>query len=553
MNGCLVIIERELLGLLRNRKTLYILVATALAFAAVVILKWPSSGISDLNGQQARETWQWLTYAMLGAAILIVPVFPSTSLVREIRGRTLELLLNSPLSRASIYFGKAGAMLGFVLLLLFATLPAMACCFLMGGLSIGDVLRLYGFLLLVCTQLIVVGILVGTYCRSTEAALRWSYGVTFAITIVPTFPDFFMKGGDSPIARAAGWLKLISPIPSLMQLLRQGSLDGSGLSEPHPVMFWYLIFTGLSIVVGSIVCIYRLSHALLDQARSQGCITDEQSLGIRAARRVLYLVDPQRRSAGIPFFLNPVMVKEFRCRQFGRLHWLLRLIAGCAVLSLMLTLASAGGAESRGVNFTGAIIIVLQVALIVLLTPGLAASMIAGEMETGSWNLLRVTPMGPGKILRGKLISVVLTLALLLCATLPGYAVIMLIQPNLQAQVQQVIVCLILAALLSMLISATVSSFFRSTAVATTVAYGILISLFAGTMLVWVNLDAPFGHSLVERTLQFNPLAAALRAIEADGFQNFNLIPSAWWISSILCGLLLIVLYFRVRRLSQPD
>ena len=179
--------------------------------------------------------------------------------------------------------------------------------------------------------------------------------------------------------------------------------------------------------------------------------------------------------------------------------------------------------------------------------------MIAGEMETGSWNLLRVTPMGPGKILRGKLISVVLTLALLLCATLPGYAVIMLIQPNLQAQVQQVIVCLILAALLSMLISATVSSFFRSTAVATTVAYGILISLFAGTMLVWVNLDAPFGHSLVERTLQFNPLAAALRAIEADGFQNFNLIPSAWWISSILCGLLLIVLYFRVRRLSQPD
>ena len=547
MNGCLVIIERELLGLLRNRRTLLILVATATAFAAVVILKWPSSGVSDLNGQQARETWQWLTYAMLGAAILIVPVFPSTSLVNEVRGRTLELLLNSPLSRTSIYFGKAGAMLGFVVLLLFATLPAMACCFLMGGLTLTDVLRLYGFLLLVCTQLIVVGILVGTFCRSTEAALRWSYGVTFAITIVPTFPDFFMKGGDSPIARGAGLLKLISPVPSLMQMLNQGS------SENRPVMFWYLLITGLSVAVGSVVCIMRLSHALIDRSRSQGSITDEQSLGIRAARRVLYLVDPQRRSKGIPLFLNPVMVKEFRCRQFGRLHWLLRLIAGCAVLSLMLTLASAGGAESRGVHFTGAIIIVLQVALIVLLTPGLAASMIAGEMESGSWNLLRVTPMSAGRILSGKLISVVLTLALLLCATLPGYGVIMLIQPNLQAQVQQVIVSLILAALLSMLISATVSSFFRSTAAATTVAYGILISLFAGTMLVWVNLDAPFGHSLVESALRLNPLAAALSAIEAEGFQTFNLIPSAWWISSILCGVLLIVLYFRVHRLSQPD
>ncbi len=553
MNGCLVIIERELLGLLRNRRTLLILVTTAIAFATVVILKWPSSGISDLNGQQARETWQWLTYAMLGAAILIVPVFPSTSLVNEVRGRTLELLLNSPLSRASIYFGKAGAMLGFVVLLLFATLPAMACCFLMGGLTLTDVLRLYGFLLLVCTQLIVLGILVGTFCRSTEAALRWSYGVTFALTIVPTFPDFFLKGSDSPIARGAGWFKLISPIPSLMQMLNQGSIGGSGLTESRPVMFWYLVLTGLSILVGSIVCIVRLSHSLVDRSRSQGSITDEQSLGIRTARRVLYLVDPQRRSKGIPLFLNPVMVKEFRCRQFGRLHWLLRLIAGCAVLSLMLTLASAGGAESRGVNFTGAIIIVLQVALIVLLTPGLAASMIAGEMESGSWNLLRVTPMSAGRILSGKLISVVLTLALLLCATLPGYAVIMLIQPNLQAQVRQVIVSLILAALLSMLISATVSSFFRSTAVATTVAYGILISLFAGTLLVWVNLDAPFGHSLVESTLRLNPLAAALSAIEAEGFQTFNLIPSAWWISSTLCGVLLIVLYARVRRLSQPD
>ncbi|MEI6540075.1 MAG: ABC transporter permease subunit, partial [Planctomycetota bacterium] len=467
--------------------------------------------------------------------------------------RTLELLLNSPLSRASIYFGKAGAMLGFVVLLLFATLPAMACCFLMGGLTLTKVLGLYGFLLLVCTQLVVIGILVGTFCRSTEAALRWSYGLTFAVTIVPTFPDFFMKGDDSPIARGAGWLKLVSPVPSLMQMLDQGSVGGSGLVENRPVLFWYLVFTGLSIVAGSVVCVMRLSHGLIDRSRSQGSITDEQSLGIRTARRVLYLVDPQRRSKGIPLFLNPVMIKEFRCRQFGRLHWLLRLIAGCAVLSLMLTLASAGGAESRGVHFTGAIIIVLQVALIVLLTPGLAASMIAGEMESGSWNLLRVTPMSAGRILTGKLTSVVLTLALLLFATLPGYAVIMLIQPNLQAQVRQVIVSLILAALLSMLISATVSSFFRSTAVATTVAYGILISLFAGTLLVWVNLDAPFGHSLVENTLRLNPLAAALSAIEAKGFQTFNLIPSAWWISSMLSLVLLIVLYFRVRRLSQPD
>ena len=338
-----------------------------------------------------------------------------------------------------------------------------------------------------------------------------------------------------------------------MQLLNKGSVGGSGLIESRDAVSWFIGFALILIAVGSIICIQRLSHALLDRSRSQGFITDEQTQWIRASRRVLFLVDPQRRSAGIPPLVNPVMVKEFQCRQFGRMHWLLRLVAGCAVLSLLLTLASARGTESRGVEYTGALIIILQVALIVLLTPGLAAGMIAGEMEGGSWNLLRVTPLSPGRILRGKLISVILTLALLLCATLPGYAVIMLIKPTLQQQVVQVLMCLVLAAVLAMLVSATISSFFRSTAIATTVSYGILIAIFGGTMLVWMNRDAPFGYEFVQNALRLNPMAAALNAMQTEGFTSYNLVPSTWWITGISSGFLLVILYVRLIRLTRPD
>lgn len=554
MNGCLVIIERELLALLRSGKTLAIFVAVAVIFSGVVLLKWPSSGIVDLNGARGREVFQWLTYGMLAAAVLIVPVFPSTALVTEVRRRTLELLLNSPLSRTSIYFGKFFAMLGFVVLLLFSTLPAIVCCFLMGGLSFtDDVLKLYLFLMLVSAQLIVTGLLVGTCCRSTESALRWSYGVTFSMTVIPFFPDALFPGGTSLLAKAFQWVKLISPIPSLMQMLNQGSVGGSGLLESRDVVSWYVGFASAFILVGSAVCIFRLSHSLLDRSRSQGFITDDQSQWVKASRRVMYLVDPQRRSAGIPPFVNPIMVKEFQCRQFGRMHWLLRLVAGCAMLSLVLTLASAQGTETRGVEYTGALIIVLQVALIVLLTPGLASGMIAGEMEGGSWNLLRVTPLGPGRILRGKLISVLLTLALLLCATLPGYAVIMLIKPTLQQQVVQVLICLVLAAILSMLISATVSSFFRSTAVATAVSYALLVAIFGGTMLIWMNREAPFGFDFVQNALRLNPMAAALNAMQAEGFQSYNLIPSAWGITGACSVVLMIILYVQTLRLTKPD
>lgn len=554
MSGCLVIIERELLALLRSRRTLWIFVSVAVVFSTIVFLKWPSTGIVDLNGNKGRELFQWLSYSMLAASILIVPIFPATSLVTEVRRRTLELLLNSPLSRASIYFGKAFAMFGLVLLLLCSTLPAIACGFLMGGLSFSqDVVTMYGYLALVSMQLVVIGLLVGTWSRSTESALRWSYGVTFALTIVPWFPDALFPGGTSPLAKGIQLLKLISPIPGMMEMLNQSSVAGSGLMNQQSAVASYVIFATLFIIVGSIVCIQRLSHSLLDRSRSQGVITDDQSQFIRASRRILFVVDPQRRSSGIPPFVNPVMVKEFQCRQFGRMHWLLRLVAGCAVLSLLLTLASARGTESRGVEYTGALIIVLQVGLIVLLTPGLASAMIAGEMEGGSWNLLRVTPLSPGKILRGKLMSVLLTLALLLCATLPGYAVIMLIKPVLQEQVVQVLKCLVLAAILSMLISATVSSFFRTSAIATTVSYGILILIFGGTMLVWMNRDAPFGHEFVQSALRLNPMAAALNAMQADGFQGYDLIPATWQYTGATCAVLLVILYLRVFRLTKPD
>lgn len=554
MSGIGVILGRELLAMLRSGRVLAILLSISLVASLVVLLKWPTTAIVDLDGARGREVFRWVTYAILAAAILVVPVFPSTLLVREVRRRTLELLLNSPLPRSSIYFGKLCAMLGFVVLLLSTTLPAMACAYLMGGLSLtGDVLRMYGFMMVVCTQLTVIGLLVGTWCRNTESALRWSYGVTFALTIVPWFPDALFPGGTSPLARGLQMLKLISPIPGLLQMLNQNSLSGTGLIESRDAVVWYLGFAFIFIVAGTIVCIRRLSHSLLDQSRSQGYITDDQDGWIQASRRVLYLVDPQRRSKGIPPLINPVMVKEFQCRQFGRMHWLLRLVAGCAVLSLLLTLASARGTESRGVEYTGALIIVLQVSLIVLLTPGLAAGMIAGEIEGGSWNLLRATPLGPARILFGKLISVLLTLALLLCATLPGYAVIMLIKPILQPQVMQVLGCLVASAVLAMLISAAVSSLCRSTAIATTVAYGALIALFGGTMLIWVNRDAPFGNTMVENTLRLNPMAAALNAMQAEGFTSYNLIPSAWWIAGVSSGLLLVLLFVQTLRLTRPD
>lgn len=554
MSGIFVIVERELLGLLRLKRSLAILTAVAVAFALVVLLKWPGDGTVGLTGEQPREVFQGLAYAMLASVLLVIPVFPATSLVREVQRRTLELLLNSPLSRLSIYFGKVTAMIGFVGLLLLCTLPAMMCCYAMGGLNLfREVVPLYLLILVLSVELIVAGLLVGTYARNTETALKWAYASSFCLVLVPVFPNYFLQGTDGLLSQLSGWLYRCSPVPSILQLTGLSSVGTAGIRQDANWFTWYLSFAAIVVVVGSIVCIRRLNHSLLDRSRSQGLITDDQSKGVRTARRFLFLIDPQRRSAGIPGYLNPVMAKEFRSSQFGRLHWLLRLIAACAVLSLLLTLATTTGTISRGVETVGAIIIVLQVGLIVLLTPGFAAGMISAEIENGGWNLLRVTPLSPGCILRGKLFSVIITLTLVLCATLPGYAVLELIQPTLAGQIQQVVISLVMTAFLCLLVSATISSFFQTTASATAVSYLVLLALFAGTMLVWANRDSPFSFTFVENVLQVNPMAAALNAMRVPGFETYNLIPSAWFISGGACGLALVVLYLRLHFLTRAD
>jgi ABC-type transport system involved in multi-copper enzyme maturation permease subunit len=377
--------------------------------------------------------------------------------------------------------------------------------------------------------------------------------VTFGLIVVTIIPHLFLQGGEGALAYYSSLLRQFSPIPAMQQIVGQTSVGGLGLVDSTDYVTRYIWLSVAVTVAAGVVTAQRMNYSLIDRSRSQGVITDDRSRGQRAARRVFFLIDPQKRKAGIPWYLNPVMVKEFRSRQFGRLHWLLRLISACAVLSLLLTLATTMGTVDWGVERIGGIIIVAQAGLIILLTPGLTGGIIAGEIENGGWELLRTTPLRARRILRGKLISVALTLLLVLCATLPGYGVMMVIKPVLQEQVIQVLTSLVLTAAVSLCISAVVSSFFRTTASATTVSYGVLVALLVGTMLVWMNRGAPFSHSFVESALTVNPMAAALNAMQVEGFENYNLVPKAWWCAGILCGVLITVLHVQTWRLCRAD
>ena len=110
----------------------------------------------------------------------------------------------------------------------------------------------------------------------------------------------------------------------------------------------YFVMASVMSLLCALATVTRLNQRLLDRARPPGVMTQDRPLLDRIFRRLLFLVDPQRRSRGIGPFVNPVMVKEFRCRRFGRFHWTLRLVAVCAIVSLGLSYLAATGALGWG-------------------------------------------------------------------------------------------------------------------------------------------------------------------------------------------------------------
>ena len=548
------LVQRELVTALRQKRMLLLQCGLAAGFALLIIIRWPTDPRMALSGNRSQEVFRLFGYGLLSAMLLMLPVFPATSIVRERNSGTLALLLNTPLGAWRIFLGKLLGVLGVSGLMLVLSLPAASACYALGGISLQNhLLAVYFLLALVACQLSAMGLLVSTYATTTDAAVRWTYGLVLLSSVLTLGPHLFLQGTESYLADVGDWLRCASPFASLMSLTGTAGAGAVGLVSATDVPGRFVVISLAVTVICSAWTISRLNHTIFDQARDAGTISDDQSFGTQLLRRLVFLVDPQRRSRAIGPFVNPVMIKEFRCRRFGRLHWLLRLIATCAVLSLGLTYATVTGTVDWGVETIGGIMVLMQVALLVLITPSLASGLISTERESGGWPLLQMTTMSVFSILWGKLLSVLLTLLLVLCATLPGYLVIVYIDPGMRSQIQRVVICLLATAGFAMLLSAALGSLFRRTASATAASYAALLVVCGAPLLVWLGRDAPFGHDTVENALMINPIAAALSVIRLAGFTDYQLIPGNWWFLGISSAVSLLVLVVQTRRISRPQ
>jgi ABC-type transport system involved in multi-copper enzyme maturation permease subunit len=548
------IIRRELLELMRTRKAVALQLGLATACMVMVLLRWPSGEIADLSGSRSLQVLRVFGYGLLAGILLLAPAYPATTIVREKIKGTLALLLNSPMPPWSIYVGKLGGVLGFTAVLLVVTLPAAAACHALGGTVVrGGIGALYLVLIVATIQLATLGLLVSSAAQSTDGALRVTYGLVLAIAVVPLAPFAITRGDHGLWPAVAEWFRCLSPIPAVMEIMGQGDVGAQGFSVSGNVWPRYMLLAGISSVVCAVLTIRRLNQTILDRARAAGVMTEDRTDSEKLVRGIFFVIDPQKRSRAVSHWINPVMVKEFRTRRFGRSSWMIRLIAIGVILSLLLSVLAAIQAVGWGMELIGGALVLLQIALLILFAPSLGAGLVSSERESGSWQLLRMTPISAGAVLRGKLLSVIVPLILILCATLPGYAVMMLTRPDMAYRVGQVSICLILTAAFAILVSAAASTLFRSTATSMIVSFIVLLTICMGPLLFWLGREAPWGHSTVQAALSIDPVAAALQAAHTPGFTQYELLPLNWWIIGSACVALIVFICVRTWQLCRPD
>jgi len=527
--------------------------APVLLLCGLVAVRWPTDGEVDVAGARSRELFRLIGFAVFVCVAVLSPAFPAASLVRERRQGTLALLLRTPVTRPGIYAGKFLALLTCALLPLALSFPAVAACYAMGGIDLArDVAPLYLVLLLTLVECIAASLWVSRFASTTSAAVRGAYALVFALVVVVLAPSMLAPPGSASfLARVAGWLRDSSPLAAVVQVL-DGPLSTSPMATASSSIGAFVLAALVLTVCFAAHTIWSISPSIFDRSRATGPITQDQDARVRSLRRIMFILDPRRRSGVMPNWVNPVLIKELRSRRFGRGHWMVRLVAICAIVSLALTYVTATGAVAVSPESIGALMVLLQTALLIMITPSLASGIISEERESGGWTLLCLTPLSMGRIVRGKLLSVAWTLLLILLATLPGYAVMVWVKPVMLEQVRGVLLTLTLIGVLAVCVSGAVSAFSRRTAASTLGAYVTLIVLLGSPFVVWLGRDAPFGRQTVERALAWSPVAAALHQIRAPGFETYQILPMAWWV--LVTGIVVsaLILWWKTLQLTRP-
>ncbi|WP_397537348.1 ABC transporter permease [Rummeliibacillus pycnus] len=240
----------------------YLLVLSVFVFG-FIFMSTNFTGSGFINPQQSVILFGLLTYVQMALILFITPGLTAGAISTEREKQTLNILLTSSQSSFQIIFGKMSSSIVFLLLLLIAGLPLYSLVFLFGGISPGQLLIIFAFLIVTMLAIASIGVMFSTLIRKTIISMITTYGAMLFLTGITAF--FFMIG-ISTIENSPGSLPLkspapishfwatINPIALMLTLISPETSDALfELTKIHfPVWAGYLIF----YIAITVICLF---------------------------------------------------------------------------------------------------------------------------------------------------------------------------------------------------------------------------------------------------------------------------------------------------------
>lgn len=184
----------------------YVLVMGLLAMGIIYVMM-ASSGMSH-TGRVDPGTSRLMFYALSIAQLVLIafmtPALTAGVISGEREKQTLNMLLTTQQSSATIILSKLAASLSFMTLIILATLPVYSIVFLYGGVSPSQLVSVFLFYLFVMLLLGSIGVFFSTVFKRTMLSVIMTYGVGLVIFLATGLAFLFAMGIDQANYYSAG-------------------------------------------------------------------------------------------------------------------------------------------------------------------------------------------------------------------------------------------------------------------------------------------------------------------------------------------------------------
>jgi ABC-type transport system involved in multi-copper enzyme maturation permease subunit len=282
---------------------------------------------------------------------------------------------------------------------------------------------------------------------------------------------------------------------------------------------------------------------------------EERTIG----RRVMYLIDPKKTPK--PFGMgNPIAAKERRTSSLAGWRWMIRLFYGALFISLALAVMSLYGGAEYGdlLLYVSQVLVAFQIGLIMLVVPSLTSALVSSEIESGTFEVLRLTPLRGRQIFWGKLLPAFLPALLPVLALIPAYGALQFINEGYRVYFLKLLPIVLLAVVFCCTLGITCSAFISKTARATVTAYLIAAAITVLPFLAWFAAGEQLSARAGAAIAFISPLVMAMTQLPLPSGANADvaariahLYPAHLWLMGGLCVVMIVAARIRLSYLLR--